>query len=1334
MCARMVEKRRLVVWSFLFVFLLGSSFLVHADSLVTLYNQSFSSACDWTGGTCDVSNRQYNVSGNFSFIDSPGLNLSNFTYFVISQKARFSSWENFWKASPLENTDGTIANDHILEIVSSATQMLFENEPGYNVSCSPWPSGQWLSLRYEYNRTNSTLAKVNFTVSNSTASCSIAVPLVVNWSFNSGLNSYEISPGSTNGSSPTFATTNITVQVFSGEYNNSFLAPTGTLNVQWLTTQNGTISFGGNTTMTYNVTCTGGSCTNVLVYHDPIYPGSPTSMCGSTYTCQALIDLWVSDLFRDSVDENINPVTKMAAVRWYTTEGTCTTGGVNSQGSGCQDQLNSGTGSCSTLNVANHQFCVVTDEQGEGQLMAALGSNQSKYEELHRFTMTLVMNSGTANQLLCWKAYVNGQSNYAQGGGQCAVTDSASDAELRILGAMELACAKQLAGTWVIGGGFTNYCTDMDTIGKRVFGQGTTQHGDVAYLSSGAWLAGGYNTAGLSPTDTYSLYPDYFELWALEFYAEYQNNATLLQYVQDLGSQFYRSTLASPNSTYGIAYGANINATNNTGVTLQCSRDSFGNTTSGPNCAASDNHVYTDNTDRFRQFLAMGAYYSTRPQKINSTLNSSVFSPWQTYLLNKYNPTSDALPFEVYANSSRGIKSSENSYKTLGTWLPLAVGSNSTWALAAVNRLANTLYTNTGNNGKFSGAAYYGAYYSTFPARAVALYAGLLDPLNLYSGWTNSSGTGPSTTKGVSPVGAGSPFWVTQANPQSCGNMTNGSSCSVTWTVWANGTVGASYTIFAFTASTNSMVAQSANGNWTIGAAVVNGTNDTWTLASLRDVNGNLVSSFDLNITPDSIALTNVVPPRNFTNDATNWTATIAKAGWYAHVYNFTTTPLAHTSVTLTNVANAYLQFFDQNNNSVTPSCTINGGALTFVNTYYTAVPEGNFTLICAQGTNYSAYTQSFTKLTNATFNQTILLSGYTLGVTIRSEDNGLAILQNVTVELTGNTTLVTQTTGSGMMNFTGLQNGQYTLRVTSALYSTRSYVVNINNAANAITIYLTNSSSQVVFTMIDQETGAIIEGVQLDMYRVINDSLVIVESHFSDVTGKTLFTYTPDVKYTFIGTKNRYAVKTFTLDPILFNSYDVRMQQSTTDNQEIDYTGVVVYYTPQQFSENVTNNLSFILSSPQSILTSYNISITYPGGSINLSGTSPTGETFLYNFTIINATSTDCVNISYAYTTSNGISTYAYCLPIYTTPQSGTIFGLLSQDYGLGQFEKTFLGVIFIIIVGGVATLFMGTLVGGTIGLLFMGVLTYAGLIPLWAMLISGLVGFILIGRRSGE
>ena len=188
------------------------------------------------------------------------------------------------------------------------------------------------------------------------------------------------------------------------------------------------------------------------------YPLAPASLCGSTDTCQQVLDAWNAASRADLVDDafNTGPL-PLAAVRWYTTEGQCTGSPL------CDDQLHNGDGSCLVLDSATSFFCGVTDELSNVLVSHAMGSSQADYEKLHNFTELL--RHPAINGLQCWKYYVDGVHLYDGYEDLCEVSDSASDASLRILLAYSIACAKQEVGIWTAGA--VDYCADYLEPGRQ---------------------------------------------------------------------------------------------------------------------------------------------------------------------------------------------------------------------------------------------------------------------------------------------------------------------------------------------------------------------------------------------------------------------------------------------------------------------------------------------------------------------------------------------------------------------------------------------------------------------------------------------------------------------------------------------------------------------------------------------------------------------------------------------------------------------------------------------------------------------------------------------------
>ena len=432
------------------------------------------------------------------------------------------------------------------------------------------------------------------------------------------------------------------------------------------------------------------------------YPLTPESHCGSTRICKDVLDQWNVFSWADLVDEDFNTGgLALAAVRWYDREFPCT-------GFLCNDQLQSGNGSCPVLNAANHQFCGVTDELGNVLLSHAMGSNQARYEKLHNFTELL--RHPAANYLQCWKFYINGSKVYSDYSHACVTSDSASDASIRILGAYAIACAKQRSGRWTIGS--VDYCADYEEQGAAIWGFNTPSHGEIKLLGNGQYyLANGYQNQTGAPTGYQSFRPDYYELQFLMDFAEYSGNAAMVQGVLDMLED------------YRISMGTNHIHRGKTGH--------FDATTATYTCDDLCSPPYMDSNDTWRAVPALSGLTNIHPEAVMGAPETDIFDYWWSNYSGGH-PTlygpSAAKPIEIYSNAMDGgiFGNPEGGYKTLGMWIPLGAAYSAPYTQAAILRLVDHEFDFT--NGNFYGAAYYGGYYSQFAQRAIGAATGMIDP------------------------------------------------------------------------------------------------------------------------------------------------------------------------------------------------------------------------------------------------------------------------------------------------------------------------------------------------------------------------------------------------------------------------------------------------------------------------------------------------------------------------------------------------------------------------------------------------------------------------------
>jgi hypothetical protein len=258
-------------------------------------------------------------------------------------------------------------------------------------------------------------------------------------------------------------------------------------------------------------------------------------------------------------------------------------------------------------------------------------------------------------------------------------------------------------------------------------------------------------------------------------------------------------------------------------------------------------------------------------------------------------------------------------------------------------------------------------------------------------------------------------------------------------------------------------------------------------------------------------------------------------------------------------------------------------------------------------------------------------------------------------------------------------------------------------------------------------------------MYRNIGGAWVVVESKYSDISGKAQFYYTPASNYMFSLSKSGYESYVFYLNPILYASYDIQMEKTTLQNVSQDYDLINVYYSPQVFINNNVTLFGLGFNSPYNNLLSYGFIITYPnGGSLvsqSNSGSNSFGTSFLVNVNITGANGTDSVRLDYYYTTNlSGLRNFTLFFPIsYLYEANNTFIKNKTSTYGLGLFERLFIFTLIILFVVGIASLVGHPIEGMALGMFVMGYMVFIGFIPIWSILISMFVGFMMLSWRSG-
>jgi len=317
--------------------------------------------------------------------------------------------------------------------------------------------------------------------------------------------------------------------------------------------------------------------------------------------------------------------------------------------------------------------------------------------------------------------------------------------------------------------------------------------------------------------------------------------------------------------------------------------------------------------------------------------------------------------------------------------------------------------------------------------------------------------------------------------------------------------------------------------------------------------------------------------------------------------------------------------------------------------------------------------------------------------------------------------------------NVSELLSIQYDRGGASSYYNSE---VTLSNNTLYLNLSLESANTETTtFTIKNELTSATIQDVYGTMYRKVAGDWVVVSAKYSDITGRMQFDFTPNTEYKFYLAKSGYEDYIFYLNPIIFDSYDVLMQQSLIVNTTQDYDRVAIYYTPTRFYEDDLTTFTFLIQSPYSELNSYGFNITYPGGYKELSGYAAVGESLETSFTIVNATISDQVELNYYYETDlAGLRTFTQYYSIAITAGNYTVARVKDNTYGMGLFERLFIAVLMCIIVAGIGALVGKPIAGSGLALLIYCWLAIIEFIPVWSIAISVLVGVIIIGSRGGD
>ena len=367
------------------------------------------------------------------------------------------------------------------------------------------------------------------------------------------------------------------------------------------------------------------------------------------------------------------------------------------------------------------------------------------------------------------------------------------------------------------------------------------------------------------------------------------------------------------------------------------------------------------------------------------------------------------------------------------------------------------------------------------------------------------------------------------------------------------------------------------------------------------------------------------------------------------------------------------------------------------------------------------------------------LSGGYenAINITVRDEATN-EIIPLVSVTYYNDNLINTVNTINGVLFITGLAPGAYFWTISSDNYTSRKYnfVVQTNQSIiQQENAYLTKETNTVIFTYKNKITGRLLEDVNITISSFVGDELVVLENTQTDISGRVEFSFTEGSRYIFDSVKNGYINKSFELNPIIFTSYTIEMDPTTTIEDSIQGLGISTIYVPHRFSYNDTRTLNYTISSPGGTLINYSLNITYNGVSSVYNGTTATGETLNHTYNLSNI-SAEYFIVSYDYysvETGYKSFSYPYRVLIINNSANNTLENMRANAYGIGLFERVLIVVVSSIVTAGIVSFAAGPVAGGAAGLLLMGAFVYLKLISIWLIIIPLIVGFILIVKGSG-
>jgi hypothetical protein len=303
--------------------------------------------------------------------------------------------------------------------------------------------------------------------------------------------------------------------------------------------------------------------------------------------------------------------------------------------------------------------------------------------------------------------------------------------------------------------------------------------------------------------------------------------------------------------------------------------------------------------------------------------------------------------------------------------------------------------------------------------------------------------------------------------------------------------------------------------------------------------------------------------------------------------------------------------------------------------------------------------------------------------------------------------------------------------------FENATYIITVGNGTTqTLNIYLVpTGTTNVIFAFVDADNDLTpVENVIFTQEVRVNGSYYTTQVKYSDITGRVQLPYDPSATYRFTTSKTGYEDKVFILSPIIFDSYNVNLYQTQTSNNIEQFNGLAVVISPQLYYENMTNNFSITLSSPNGILEYFNYSIYATSNPANISENesfNAYGDTLTTALWIGNANSTDVVvlNITY-YTTTGAFVSLKYTYSI-SANNAGTFKDTGAEAVPL--VDRIILVSLLLAVVMTLGMIYGGSLGASAVGIFSMILIGSSGILPVWLVIISGMILVIIIIFNSG-